>query len=102
MSFVPVLRDPQRTWKPAAFSQYPRTVDGRKLMGYSMRTDRYRFTRWVEVQDHTRVDAVELYDHQIDPQENVNIASDPKHTDIVAQLTAQWQKGWRGAVPLGK
>lgn len=101
-SFVPILRDPQRTWKPAAFSQYPRGVAGRKLMGYSMRTDRYRFTRWVEAKDHAKVDAIELYDHQTDPQENVNIANDPKNAALVAQLTAQWQQGWRGARPAAK
>jgi hypothetical protein len=33
-------------------------------MGYSMRTDRYRFTVRVGRQDHSRVDAIELYDHQ--------------------------------------
>jgi hypothetical protein len=40
---------------------------------------------------------VELYDHQTDPQENVNIAAAPQHADLVATLTAQWTKGWRGA-----
>ena len=50
-SLVPVLRDPSKSVKTAAFSQYPRGVDGRQLMGYSMRTDRYRFTRWVHRDD---------------------------------------------------
>lgn len=97
ISLVPVLRDPTKTVKTAAFSQYPRPNKGQRLMGYSMRTDRYRFTRWVERNDHTKVVAVELYDHQTDPQENTNIANDPKHAALVAQLTTQWEKGWRGA-----
>lgn len=42
---------------------------------YSMRTDRYRFTQWLHRDDLTKVDAVELYDHQTDPQENVNTPS---------------------------
>ncbi|MFN7930060.1 MAG: sulfatase [Blastocatellia bacterium] len=92
-----VLRDPTKTVKTAAFSQYPRPNKGRPVMGYSMRTDRYRFTRWVERNDHTKVVAVELYDHQTDPQENTNIANDPKNAALVSQLTAQWEKGWRGA-----
>ena len=96
-SLVPVLRDPTKTVKSAAFSQYPRGVDGRQLMGYTMRTDRYRFTRWVDRNDHTKVDAVELYDHQTDPQENVNIANAPENAELVARLTEQWQQGWRGA-----
>jgi iduronate 2-sulfatase len=101
-SFVPVLADPQRTWKPAAFSQFPRpagVTGGKALMGYSMRTDRYRFTRWVERTNHEKVAAIELYDHQTDPQENVNVANDPTNAALVGQLTEQWIKGWRGAMP---
>ena len=92
-SFKPVLDNPQRSWKSAVFSQYPRS----KLMGYSMRTDRYRFTRWVQRDDHAKVDAVELYDHKTDPQENTNIANDPAHKALVEQLTRQWLAGWKGA-----
>ena len=96
-SFAPVLADPQRRGKSAAFSQYPRSSGGTALMGYTMRTDRYRLTRWVHRDDHAKVDAVELYDDQADPQENVNIASDPKNKVLVATLTAQWITGTRGA-----
>ena len=96
-SLAPILRDPSASVKSAAFSQYPRSANGKQLMGYSMRTDRYRFTRWVERGDHSKVDAVELYDEQADPQENVNIAADPKNADIVAGLTGQWLKGWQAA-----
>jgi iduronate 2-sulfatase len=98
-SFVPLLRDPARAWKPAAFSQYPRAPGGKRLMGYSMRTDRYRFTRWVERDNPEKVAALELYDHRADPQENQNIADDPANAGLVAQLTDQWKKGWRGAKP---
>jgi arylsulfatase A-like enzyme len=101
-SFVPVLDDPSRTWKPAAFSQFPRPAaqtGGKALMGYAMRTDRYRFIRWVERNNHEKVHAVELYDHQTDPQENVNIANDPANAALVSKLTEQWNKGWRGAMP---
>lgn len=99
-SLRPLLDDPKRTWKPAAFSQYPRNLSGgRHLMGYSMRTDRYRFTRWVQRDDHSKVDAVELYDHQTDPQENTNIANDPANQELVKQLTGQWLAGWQTAKP---
>lgn len=102
-SFVPVLQDPKRAWKTAAFSQYPRgagDAGGQAVMGYSMRTDRYRLTRWVERQNPSKVTAVELYDHQNDPQENTNLAADPKLAEVLAQLTTQWEKGWRGATPV--
>ena len=92
-SFKPLLENPDRPWKVAAFSQYPR----KKLMGYSMRTDQYRFTVWVDRTDHTKIDAIELYDHKADPQENRNIAKLPANKALVSRLMEQWQKGWKGA-----
>lgn len=93
-SFKPVLENPKRAWKRAAFSQYPR---GRQLMGYSMRTDRYRFTVWVRRNDQSRIEATELYDHQTDPQENTNVAKVPANAELVARLMEQWREGWKGA-----
>jgi len=94
-SFKPLLDDPNRPWKTAAFSQYPR----QGWMGYSMRTDRYRFTVWVGRKDHSKVDAIELYDHQTDPQENTNIAKLPANAELVKRLMEQWRQGWQGANP---
>lgn len=96
-SLARVLRDPKQRVKSAAFSQYPRAAGGKQLMGYTMRTDRYRLTRWVDRNDPTHFDAVELYDHQSDPQENVNIAAEPANAGLVSELTKQWEAGWRGA-----
>jgi arylsulfatase A-like enzyme len=93
-SLKPLVENPKRPWKNAAFSQYPR---GKKLMGYSMRTDRYRFTVWVGREDHSHVDSIELYDHQTDPQENQNIAKAPGNAKLVEQLMRQWRAGWKGA-----
>ena len=91
-SLVPVLNDAGRKWKSAAFSQYPRYV-----MGYSMRTDRYRFTLWMK--NDGQAEAIELYDHRVDPSENNNIAGSPENTELVKQLTKQLKSGWRGALP---
>lgn len=91
-SFAPLLRDPKLDWKPAAFSQYPRG----KLMGYSMRTDRYRYTEWAE--KGKAPEGIELYDHKRDPDENVNIANLPENKKLVAQLSEQLKKGWKGAL----
>jgi arylsulfatase A-like enzyme len=101
-SFTPLLDQPARAWKTAAFSQYPRNGDGTRLMGYSMRTDRYRLTVWVERNDHSKVHATELYDHQTDPQENANIAGVPANAALVAGLLEQWKTGWKGAVPVAR
>ena len=98
-SVVRLLDEPTRPWKTAAFSQYPRDVKGRRLMGYSMRTQRYRLTRWVDRDNHDQVDAVELYDHQTDPEENTNLAGEANWQPLVAELTKKWQAGWQAAKP---
>lgn len=67
------------------------------LMGYSMRTKRYRFVAWKDRTNPTAAPIdVELYDHQTDPAETTNIAK--AHPDIVADLTAQLQQGWQGSL----
>ena len=93
-SAAPLLDDPEMTWKPAAFSQYPRGP----VMGYSMKTDRYRLTRWQD-RKSGEAQALELYDHQTDPDENTNIASSAESADVLAQLLAQLAGGWRQARP---
>jgi arylsulfatase A-like enzyme len=101
LSFKPVIDHPTRPWKPAAFSQYPRpgnsATGGIPLMGYSMRTERYRFTVWLHRDDPGKVADIELYDHQADPQENLNVAKSPAHRELLEQLMAQWRGGWQGA-----
>lgn len=92
-SLLPVIQDPAKRVLTAAFSQYPRNLKGRRLLGYSMRTERHRFTRWVAADDPAKVAAVELYDQQADPQENRNIAADPDQAKLVAQLTQELQAG---------
>lgn len=56
------------------------------LMGYSLRTDRYRFVNWLDSRD---LDAepvfVELYDHDQDPHETVNVAAE--NPEVVAALS---------------
>lgn len=97
-SFTPLLED-QRPWKTAAFSQYPRTVNRQPVMGYTLRTDRYRFTRWVVRDNPTQVLAVELYDHQAEPQENKNVADRPGNAALVKELAAKLDAGWQAARP---
>jgi arylsulfatase A-like enzyme len=94
-SFVPLLEDPSRAWKKAAFSQYPRKGD--TVMGYSMRTDRYRYTEWVTRDSKREVLARELYDEQADPNETANVAEN--QAELVKDLSAQLAKGWRDVVP---
>jgi iduronate 2-sulfatase len=93
-SAAALLEDPEKSWKPAAFSQYPRG----QVMGYSMKTDRYRFTAWKN-KNTGRVAATELYDHDTDPAENENIAGEEASADLVAKLQKQLDAGWKAAMP---
>jgi iduronate 2-sulfatase len=91
-SLVPLLDDPGRAVKRAAFSQYPRP---QQVMGYTIRTDQHRYTEWRTADG--AVVAVELYDHQTDPQENVNLAGRAGSREVASQLSAQLKAGWRAA-----
>ena len=78
-------------------------------MGYSIRVDDYRFTRWLKWNgtalgvdwddgDRAGAHADELYSHagdtgygpqNFDAYENANLAADPAHAAVAAQLAAQ-------------
>lgn len=97
ISMVPLLRDPAKPWKTAAFSQAARGFYFR-FMGNSIRTDRHHYIEWRERLDKHLV-AVELYDHETDPLENVNIAAVPDNQGLVKSLASQLARGWQEAKP---
>jgi iduronate 2-sulfatase len=98
-SAKPLLHDPSLAWKAAAFSQYPRRLeDQTQLMGYAMKTERYRYVEWRNRQSGEPV-AHELYDHESDPAENQNIAGHPEQKELLEKLAVQLKAGWQGAKP---
>ena len=52
-----------------------------KIMGYSVRTERWRYTEWNEGNA-----GVELYDHENDPCKFKNLAHAAKYAHLVKQL----------------
>lgn len=97
VSFKPLLADSGRAWKKGAFSQYPRGIPQKGAgMGYTVRNERYRLVEW---RVKGEVAAVELYDHQADPAETVNLAADPAHAEALKSLKALLAGGWQGAKP---
>ena len=76
-SLVPVLENPMRRFKRAALTQTPRPnyLRGKmpEVMGYSIRTDRFRYTEWRDFKTGG-ARARELYDHDVDPGETRNLA----------------------------
>jgi len=58
-------------------------------MGYAYRTDRYRYTEWV---DAGAVQARELYDYQLDPLETVNLAGEAGYDALMYQYSKAMRK----------
>ena len=95
-SFKPLLEHPDRAWKTAVFSQWPK---GRKMEGYSMRTADYRYTEWRLKEG--KVDSIELYDHRKDDIEGINIAYKKENESLIKELSQQLNAGWKDALPKG-
>lgn len=74
-SLVPTLVDPEQGPRDSALTQYNN--------GYSLRTERYRYTEWGNEGDLGR----ELYDHRDDPQELKNLAGRSQFADVQQRLS---------------
>lgn len=106
-SFAPLLEDPGREWKPAAFSHYIRrpknSPDKQRYMGRSMVTERYHYVEWrpwdQERKTAGELAAAELYDLEVDPDENVNIAGLEENAALVGELADHLQRGWEQSRP---
>src|SRR5262249_42891362 len=85
LSVVPLLEDPNRPWKKGAFTVVARQKG--QLLGRTVRTERYRYTEWGSPQ------AAELYDHEADPREHVNLVSDPRHAAALTELRGLLRDG---------
>jgi uncharacterized sulfatase len=78
-SLRPLLANPAARWDKPAVSQVMRP---RGLMGYSLRTEQYRYSDW-------GAEGEELYDYRADPKEMKNRAADPGAAKVKAALRAQ-------------
>lgn len=90
-----------------AISQYPRPnktpqinsdeprLEDIKIMGYSIRTNRYRYTEWIGFNSKTfekiwhKNFGTELYDYVLDPSETNNLHLKPEYNSIKIQLHRQ-------------
>lgn len=77
-SLVPLLNNPLLSWHYPAITQTIR----KNGMGRSIRTERWRFTVWNDGQGKE-----ELYDHENDPRELKNLASDKRFNKIKQELS---------------
>lgn len=91
-SLVPVMENPDYKIKDIAISQYPREKRNR-IMGYSMCTDKYRYTRWVRFNSPNKETVErELYDLSNGVIGKENLVNDKKYRKIVRGLDRQLSK----------
>lgn len=74
----PLLSDPNASWRHAAVTTYGPN-------NHAVRTERYRYIRYEDGSE-------ELYDHEQDQNEWINLADDPAYTEIKARLVTQLPK----------
>jgi iduronate 2-sulfatase len=98
-SLMPSLKDPQAAGREAVLSQFARPFKKSvpEFMGYSLRTDTHRYTRWISWADRKTV-AEELYDYGDNDCaqyvssyliEQRNIADSPSQAETKKQLSDQ-------------
>jgi iduronate 2-sulfatase len=89
-SLVPMLKDPNHIGRGWALTQVSRGQPPNRFFGYSLRTERWRYTEWDQGEKGR-----ELYDHQSDPKELKNLADLPEFAaqakdlrDLLAEATS--------------
>ena len=103
-SFSPLLKNPEQAWKTAAFSQHPRATTSNRhrnhgdIMGYAVRTTRYRYVEWRQWKSG-KVVARELYDYHNSDIETENCIENPQYTQAQQQLEQILTAGWKHATP---
>lgn len=96
-SLVPILENPQAKIRDAALAQYHRTDGGFDHMGYTLRSETYRYTKWIKMdykagERYGENVGTQLYDLENDPNETVNLASDAAYQEVVDFFELEFKK----------
>lgn len=62
------------------------TFKSKGALGYSFRTERYRYIEWITKSG--KIEARDLYDYEKDPKEKVNLAGKSEYKDLIKRLSA--------------
>ncbi|MFZ4105953.1 sulfatase [Flavobacterium sp.] len=104
-SLKPLMINNKKIAKDYSISQYPRKMKkaemvkagytDAKMMGYSLRTDNYRYTIWMnnfnskQTFNEAQVYASELYDYVKDPLEKVNVVNDANYKKTSKEMKSK-------------
>ena len=95
--FGPLIKEVEQRIMEQQGDKWNRELFEEHLMGYTMRTDRYRLVVWRDHRDESATPVfVELFDHQTDPLETTNIAE--HNPSVVSRLIRQLDAGWQAAL----
>ncbi len=106
-SLAPMLSEPETVGRGWALTQVVRGGrinrggasaaigdDGGRFFGYSLRTQRWRYTEWGEGKA-----GKELYDHDADPKELTNLADNPDHEQTIVELASKLKEAVKTTLP---
>ena len=74
MDITPLLKNPKLAWNYPSITTYGRN-------NHSVRSERWHYIKYND-------NSEELYDHNIDPYEWKNLASDPRYNDTIKKIAA--------------
>ncbi len=103
-SLMPLIRSSTTVGKSAVFSQILRDQFNPNVMGYSIRTHRFRYTEWLRHAKHVpyqdlphwdKTLARELYDLKVDPDQNCNYGEKEEYSQHINHLHTMLKAGWR-------
>jgi uncharacterized sulfatase len=94
-SLRPLLENPKARWLVPAITQQVRNQDGKGIMGYSVRTEHWRYTEW-----DGGAAGSELYDHMNDPHEWQNLAKDSRYAKTIADMKKLMPRTRPDEIPL--
>lgn len=113
-SLKPVMLNNKNSVKEFSMSQYPRKLNkeemtkygftSNKMMGYSMRTNQFRYTVWMndfttdQPFDPKKVYAAEMYDLNADPLEKTNVINIDKYKSDVGVMKNKMIEFFRSQV----
>ncbi|MFN0111942.1 MAG: sulfatase [Blastocatellia bacterium] len=76
-SLTPLLKNPKAKWTHPAYT----VTSFQNKLGKAVRTDRWRYAEWEDGKSGAM-----LFDHSKDPRELKNLADDPAHAKVVAEM----------------
>ncbi|SMD33842.1 Por secretion system C-terminal sorting domain-containing protein [Reichenbachiella faecimaris] len=96
-SLVKILENTTDEVRAAAMAQFHRKSGGEPHMGYTLRDQQYRYTKWVKMdyengERYGEAVGYQLYDLDADPTESHNLIGNSEYDDVVDQFELEFKR----------